>query len=618
MLLETSFCGNKSGSETGAEADPAAEKALLSRQKDPTKAAVVVENGRKPRRMERQSALESEPQVKKKDKPEGKKDAEVKKEKKDEPPKKSPARVKKKSQADPNALVRIIPLHSTDDEDVEVNEPRPESSMKQDIEEKRRRLQQQDTEDLEGQRRKWEEARAKAGIRDDEESDLVKIIPLRGEIKKSDKQRTADKSKSSDKPRPKAKPVEIPKPPGTEVVSKVERAPLTSAAPAKAPSPVPAAVSPSPPPAPDAAVVKRPKRKVDPNALVRIIPLRSEDSYEGYGEEDLPPPKPERAPGEVGVDAIEVDMSTWREPSFEENELVRIIPLKVKEEDLAREKEREERERREREKKKQHTKEHRTPHTKTKEPAPSKPKQEKQDSNELVKIIPLHSSDEEISERERELKKPKQDYSDLVNAVGCEDLVTITPLRRQSRGRSPLRPEHVDVRKECSLTRQKRCEQSKPAQDDLVRIIPLHSPDGSGSEAELAGYAAKAKRQSRKASRPSSRPPSRQAEKPASRTQSPSPAQTAAPPEKDIEPLQIVSLSPDEAETIVAFQRRDLAIQGGHSRTSPQPHDKVDLRTAEQTLSRMLGDERGAKPGTLELAEDQKGGRSGRQVRLPP
>ena len=275
-----------------------------------------------------------------------------------------------------------------------------------------------------------------------------------------------------------------------------------------------------------------PRRKVDPNALVRIIPLHSEDSYEGYGEDDLPAGwgQPEK-PKKEGVDVIvdEIDMSKWREPSFEENELVRIIPLK---EDVE------------------------IPKLRLAAPSKSRPKQDLSSrrspmmppEEELVKIIPLHGSDEERSPPSPQPRSPLPSPSVVAVEVQAAASSRSEPVRRRKRS-EPSRP---------------------PQGDELVKVIPLHSD--SESETELAGYAARAAREQRERPRKSSDTRSSRA---ASRAGSRASSRPGSARSERMEPLQIVSLGDPEAvdDTGVAFARRDLAIQGRLTpgRTTPQP-----------------------------------------------
>lgn len=302
-----------------------------------------------------------------------------------------------------------------------------------------------------------------------------------------------------------------------------------------------------------------PRRKVDPNALVRIIPLHSEDSYEGYGEDDLPAdlamPK---GPRSEGVDVIvdEIDMSKWREPSFEESEMVRIIPLKGDYE----------------------------PPRPRAAPAPAKTKAApaggkgrggRADASgrspmmppeeELVRIIPLHTPEEEKAAR-LPSRSPRSPLPSPGIAEPPPQAARSEPVRRRRRSEP----------------------KTQPAQgDELVKIIPLHSPGGdSDSETELAGYAAAAKAARE---RPRKTSDTRSAASAASRTGSRAGSASRASSRpgsarsERMEPLQIVPLTDPDCveETGVCFSRRDLAIQQGrltpsaldwhsHGRNTPQ------------------------------------------------
>ncbi|KAE8752282.1 hypothetical protein FOCC_FOCC001075 [Frankliniella occidentalis] len=596
-------------------------------------------------------------------------------------------RPRSKSKKDEDALVRIIPLHSSDEEYSEDDDQVGESDVQ-------RRYQGVDAvEDLEVQRRHWLETH----VSQDEDPNIVRIIPLRtASVEVAEKERERRESEGTtgphrqtprSTPSPK-RPVAEPKlekttavydgysederpPPNLEsptdgpsisppitlkttkpLESRSERSePPLSPLPPKSPQPPPSPQppkSPLPPRSPQPATSTQPprsplpvvnegagpsgvsgaggsepaatqrvpgrprgpRRKVDPNALVRIIPLHSEDSYEGYGEDDLPTdlPAPKGPKGSEGVDSIvdEIDMSKWREPSFEENDMVRIIPLKG---DLP-----------------PPPKPASGGAPKPKPPALATTGRTKADSRpsradaaaskkspmmppeeELVRIIPLHSDDEEReANRDRSPRAPssldRSPRSPLPSPGVVDTVPRSEPVRRRRRSDPKTQPQQ-------GLT-------PGHTGDELVRIIPLHSD--SDSETELAGYAAAA-RAARERPRKASDARS-SASRTGSRAGSTSRASSrpGSARSERMEQLQIVPLTdPDTVEeTGVCFTRRDLAIQQGrltpsqldwhsHGRNTPSDPQEQQGQRGPQVDDPLRS--KPATPATLDLGDAQTG-----------
>ncbi|XP_052126681.1 nascent polypeptide-associated complex subunit alpha, muscle-specific form-like isoform X4 [Frankliniella occidentalis] len=433
---------------------------------------------------------------------------------------------------DPNALVRIIPLHSEDSYDGYSEDERPPPNLESPTD----------------------------GPSISPPITLKTTKPLESRSERSEPPLSPLPPKSPQPP-PSPQPPKSPLPPRSPQ-------PATSTQPPRSPLPVvnegagPSGVSGAggSEPAATQRVPGRPRgprRKVDPNALVRIIPLHSEDSYEGYGEDDLPTdlPAPKGPKGSEGVDSIvdEIDMSKWREPSFEENDMVRIIPLKG---DLP-----------------PPPKPASGGAPKPKPPALATTGRTKADSRpsradaaaskkspmmppeeELVRIIPLHSDDEEReANRDRSPRAPssldRSPRSPLPSPGVVDTVPRSEPVRRRRRSDPKTQPQQ-------GLT-------PGHTGDELVRIIPLHSD--SDSETELAGYAAAA-RAARERPRKASDARS-SASRTGSRAGSTSRASSrpGSARSERMEQLQIVPLTdPDTVEeTGVCFTRRDLAIQQG-------------------------------------------------------
>ncbi|XP_052126664.1 nascent polypeptide-associated complex subunit alpha, muscle-specific form-like isoform X2 [Frankliniella occidentalis] len=486
---------------------------------------------------------------------------------------------------DPNALVRIIPLHSEDSYDGYSEDERPPPNLESPTD----------------------------GPSISPPITLKTTKPLESRSERSEPPLSPLPPKSPQPP-PSPQPPKSPLPPRSPQ-------PATSTQPPRSPLPVvnegagPSGVSGAggSEPAATQRVPGRPRgprRKVDPNALVRIIPLHSEDSYEGYGEDDLPTdlPAPKGPKGSEGVDSIvdEIDMSKWREPSFEENDMVRIIPLKG---DLP-----------------PPPKPASGGAPKPKPPALATTGRTKADSRpsradaaaskkspmmppeeELVRIIPLHSDDEEReANRDRSPRAPssldRSPRSPLPSPGVVDTVPRSEPVRRRRRSDPKTQPQQ-------GLT-------PGHTGDELVRIIPLHSD--SDSETELAGYAAAA-RAARERPRKASDARS-SASRTGSRAGSTSRASSrpGSARSERMEQLQIVPLTdPDTVEeTGVCFTRRDLAIQQGrltpsqldwhsHGRNTPSDPQEQQGQRGPQVDDPLRS--KPATPATLDLGDAQTG-----------